>query len=202
MRMDKLTSKFQLALSDAQSLAIAKTHQFIEPIHVLSAMFQQDGGSIKPLLARVGVNDKALSDLLNKALSEQPQVEGQAGEVHLSQQTARVINVAEKLSQQRGDSFISSDLFLLGLIKDKDKAGVLLREAGATHESLLKAIEDVRGGEKVDDANAEDNMQALEKYSIDVTARAEQGKLDPVIGRDDEIRRTIQVLQRLSLIHI
>ena len=196
MRMDKLTSKFQLALSDAQSLAIAKTHQFIEPIHVLSAMFQQDGGSIKPLLARVGVNDKALSDLLNKALSEQPQVEGQAGEVHLSQQTARVINVAEKLSQQRGDSFISSDLFLLGLIKDKDKAGVLLREAGATHESLLKAIEDVRGGEKVDDANAEDNMQALEKYSIDVTARAEQGKLDPVIGRDDEIRRTIQVLQR------
>ena len=196
MRMDKLTSKFQLALTDAQSLAVGRDHQFLEPIHVLSAMFQQDGGSVRPLLARVGVNDKALSDLLSKALADQPQVQGQAGEVHLSQQTSRIINVADKLAQQRGDSFISSDLFLLALIKDKDKAGVLLREAGATKESLLKAIEDVRGGSKVDDANAEDNMQALEKYTIDVTARAEQGKLDPVIGRDDEIRRTIQVLQR------
>jgi len=196
MRMDKLTSKFQLALSDAQSLAVGKDHQFLEPIHLLAAMFQQDGGSVRPLLARVGVNDKALSDLLNKALADQPQVQGQAGEVHLSQQTSRVINVADKLAQKRGDSFISSDLFLLALINDKDKAGVLLREAGATKESLIKAIEDVRGGAKVNDANAEDNMQALEKYTIDVTARAEQGKLDPVIGRDDEIRRTIQVLQR------
>ena len=196
MRMDKLTSKFQLALADAQSLAVGKDHQFIEPVHVLAAMFQQDGGSVRPLLARVGVNDKALSDLLNKALSEQPQVQGQAGEVHLSQQTSRVINVADKLAQQRGDSFISSDLFLLALIKDKDKAGVLLREAGASKAALEKAIEDVRGGEQVDDANAEDNMQALEKYTIDMTERAEQGKLDPVIGRDDEIRRTVQVLQR------
>ena len=196
MRMDKLTSKFQLALADAQSLAVGKDHQFIEPVHVLSAMFQQDGGSVRPLLARVGVQDKALSDLLNKALTELPQVQGQAGEVHLSQQTARIINVADKLSQERGDSFISSDLFLLALVKDKDNAGVLLREAGATKAALEKAIEDVRGGANVDDANAEDTLQALEKYTIDVTERAEQGKLDPVIGRDDEIRRTVQVLQR------
>jgi len=196
MRMDKLTSKFQLALADAQSLAVGKDHQFIEPVHVLSAMFSQDGGSVRPLLARVGVQDKGLSDLLTKALSELPQVHGQAGEVHLSQQTARIVNVADKLAQERGDSFISSDLFLLALVKDKDTAGVLLREAGATKVALEKAIEDVRGGSNVDDANAEDAMQALEKYTIDMTERAEQGKLDPVIGRDDEIRRTIQVLQR------
>jgi len=196
MRMDKLTSKFQLALADAQSMAVGKDHQFIEPVHVLSAMFQQDGGSVRPLLARVGVQDRALSDLLNKALSDLPQVQGQAGEVHLSQQTARIVNVADKLAQERGDSFISSDLFLLALIKDKDKAGVLLREAGATKLALEKAIDDVRGGASVDDANAEDAMQALDKYTIDMTERAEQGKLDPVIGRDDEIRRTIQVLQR------
>ncbi len=196
MRMDKLTSKFQLALADAQSMAVGKDHQFIEPVHVLAAMFQQDGGSVRPLLARVGVQDKALSDLLNKALAQMPQVQGQAGEVHLSQQTSRIINVADKLSQERGDSFISSDLFLLALVKDKDQAGVLLRETGATLSALNKAIEDVRGGANIDDANSEDNLQALEKYTIDVTARAEQGKLDPVIGRDDEIRRTIQVLQR------
>ena len=173
MRMDKLTSKFQLALADAQSLAVGKDHQFIEPVHVLSAMFQQDGGSVRPLLARVGVQDKALSDLLNKALSEIPQVQGQAGEVHLSQQTARLINVADKLAQKRGDSFISSDLFLLALVTDKDRAGVLLREAGATLAALEKAVEDVRGGSNVDDANAEDTMQALEKYTIDVTERAD-----------------------------
>jgi ATP-dependent Clp protease ATP-binding subunit ClpB len=196
MRMDKLTSKFQLALADAQSLAVGKDHQFIEPVHVLSAMFQQDGGSIRPLLARVGVHEKALSDLLNKALAEQPQVQGQAGEVHMSQQTSRIINVADKMAQQRGDSFISSDLFLLALVRDKDKAGVLLREAGATKKALEKAVEDVRGGSAVDDANAEDTLQALEKYTIDMTELAEQGKLDPVIGRDDEIRRTVQVLQR------
>ncbi len=196
MRMEKLTSKFQLALADAQSLAVGKDHQFIEPVHLLAAMFQQEGGSVRPLLARVGVQDKALSDLLNSALSAMPQVQGQAGEVHLSQQTSRLFNVADKLAQERGDSFISSDLFLLALIKDKDQAGVLLREAGATKASLEKAINDVRGGANIDDANAEDNMQALEKYTIDLTERAERGKLDPVIGRDDEIRRTVQVLQR------
>lgn len=196
MRMDKLTSKFQLALADAQSLAVGKDHQFIEPVHVLSAMLGQDGGSVRPLLARVGVQEKTLTDLLGKALLELPQVQGQDGEVHMSQQTARIINVADKMAQQRGDSFISSDLFLLALVKDKDKAGVLLREAGATTPALEKAIEDVRGGASVDEANAEDNMQALEKYTIDMTECAELGKLDPVIGRDDEIRRTVQVLQR------
>ena len=196
MRMDKLTSKFQLALADAQSLAVGRDHQFIEPVHVLAAMFQQDGSSVRPLLSRVGVADKALSEKLNDELAALPRVEGQAGEIHLSQQTGRIINVSDKLAQERGDAFISSDLFLLALVKDKDRAGVVLREAGATHEALKKAIEDVRGGDNVDDANAEDQLQALEKYTIDVTARAEQGKLDPVIGRDDEIRRTVQVLQR------
>ncbi len=196
MRMDKLTSKFQLALADAQSIAVGKDHQFIEPLHVLVAMFQQDGGSVRPLLARTGVAEKALTDRLTAALDELPQVKGQAGEVHLSQQTGRILNVADKLAQERGDSFISSDLFLLALIKDKDRAGVLLREAGATEQALQKAVEDVRGGANIDDANSEDQLQALEKYTIDVTERAEQGKLDPVIGRDDEIRRTVQVLQR------
>jgi len=196
MRMDKLTSKFQLALSDAQSLAVGKDHQFIEPIHVLAAMLQQEGGSVRPLLARVGIQDKVLSESIDRALAAVAQVQGQAGEVHLSQATTRLLNVADKLSQKRGDSFISSDLFLLALIADNDRAGQLLRDAGASKAALEKAVEDVRGGERVDEANAEDTMQALEKYTIDLTERAETGKLDPVIGRDDEIRRTIQVLQR------
>lgn len=196
MRMDKLTSKFQLALADAQSLAVGNDHQYIEPVHVLAAMLQQEGGSIKPLLNRVGVQLKALNEKIQQAISKLPQVQGQAGEIHVSQSVARLFNVADKLSQKRGDSFISSDLFLLALVDDKDPAAVLLRESGASKAALEKAVEDVRGGENVDDANAEDTLQALEKYTIDVTERAEQGKLDPVIGRDDEIRRTIQVLQR------
>ncbi|MEM7359226.1 MAG: ATP-dependent chaperone ClpB [Pseudomonadota bacterium] len=196
MRMDKLTSKFQLALADAQSLAVGNDHQYIEPVHVLAAMLQQEGGSVKPLLNRVGVQLKALNDKIQQALSKVPQVQGQAGEIHVSQNTARLFNVADKLSQKRGDSFISSDLFLLALVDDKDSAGAILRDSGASKAALEKAVEDVRGGENVDDANAEDTLQALEKYTIDVTERAELGKLDPVIGRDDEIRRTIQVLQR------
>ena len=196
MRMDKLTSKFQLALSDAQSMALGNDNQFIEPIHVLSAMLQQQGSSAMPLLSRAGVQAKALNDALQRSLQELPKVHGQAGEVHLSQQTARIINVADKQAQQRGDSFISSDLFLLALAKDKDKGGLILRTAGVTEHALNKAIEDVRGGDNMSEANSEDSLQALEKYTIDVTARAEQGKLDPVIGRDDEIRRTVQILQR------
>ena len=196
MRMDKLTSKFQLAIADAQSMAIGSDNQFIEPMHVLAAMLEQQGGSAKPLLGRAGVQAKALSEALTQALAELPKVEGQAGEVHLSQQTARIINVADKLAQERGDAFISSDLFLLALARDKDKAGIVLRDAGVSKDALAKAIDDVRGGESMADANSEDALQALEKYTIDVTARAEQGKLDPVIGRDDEIRRTVQVLQR------
>ncbi|NND83298.1 MAG: ATP-dependent chaperone ClpB [Gammaproteobacteria bacterium] len=194
--MDKLTSKFQLALADAQSLAVGKDHQFIEPVHVLTAMLQQQGGSVQPLLMRVGVNGKLLSEKLQATLEALPQVQGQAGEVHLSQHTSRLLNVADKLAQQRNDSFISSDLFLLALVEDNDPAGKLLRESGASREALEKAVEDVRGGANINDANAEDTQQALEKYTIDMTERAEQGKLDPVIGRDDEIRRTVQVLQR------
>ncbi|MFT6711812.1 MAG: ATP-dependent Clp protease ATP-binding subunit ClpB, partial [Arenicella sp.] len=196
MRMDKLTSKFQLALADAQSLAVGKDHQFIEPVHLLSAMLQQEGGSVKPLLSRVGVEIKGLNDKIKQSLSCLAQVQGQAGEVHLSQSTSRLMNVADKLAQKRGDSFISSDLFLMALVDDKDSAAKLLRDSGASKVALEKAIEDVRGGSNVDEANAEDNLQALEKYTIDLTERAELGKLDPVIGRDDEIRRTIQVLQR------
>ena len=196
MRIDKLTSKFQLAVADAQSMAVGKDHQFIEPIHILAAMLQQDGGSVRPLLARVGAQDRVIQQGVEKALSSIAQVQGQAGEVHLSQSTSRLFNVADKLSQTRGDSFISSDLFLLALTEDKDPASKILKEAGVTTQALQKAIDDVRGGANVDDANAEDTLQALEKYTIDLTQRAEQGKLDPVIGRDDEIRRTIQVLQR------
>ena len=196
MRMDKLTSKFQLALADAQSLAVGKDHQFIEPVHLLAAMLKQEGGSVQPLLSRVGVQLKALTEQLEQAIESLPQVQGQAGEVHLSQATSRMLNVSDKLAQQRGDSFISSDLFLLALVDDNDAAAKLIKSNGASKQALEKAIEAVRGGEKVDDANAEDTLQALEKYTIDVTERAELGKLDPVIGRDDEIRRTIQVLQR------
>lgn len=196
MRMDKLTSKFQLALADAQSLALGRDHQFIEPLHVLAAMYQQDGGSVRPLLARVGVQERALATLIDQALNELPQVQGLAGDIHMSQQTSRLLNVSDKLSQQRGDSFISSDLFLLALVDDKDRAGVLLRQAGATKQALTAAVEQVRGGENMQDQNSEDALQALEKYTIDMTELAEQGKLDPVIGRDDEIRRTVQVLQR------
>lgn len=196
MRMDKLTSKFQIAIADAQSIAVGRDHQFIEPIHLLMSMLQQENGSVRPLLNRVGVAVHTLTEKLQEALSAQPKVEGQAGEVHLSQATGRLLNVADKLAQERGDSFVSSDLFLLALVDDKDPAGVILRENGANRAALAKAIEAVRGGAAVDDANAEDTLQALEKYTIDLTERAEQGKLDPVIGRDDEIRRTVQVLQR------
>ena len=196
MRMDKLTSKFQLALADAQSLAVGKDHQFIEPVHVLIAMLEQEGGSVQPLLARVGVQIRSLNEKLQGALSALAEVQGQAGEVHLSQSTSRLLNVTDKLSQKLGDSFISSDLFLLALVDDKDPVAKLLRDSGASTAALEKAIDDTRGGESVNEANAEDTMQALEKYSIDLTERAELGKLDPVIGRDDEIRRTIQVLQR------
>ena len=147
MRMDKLTSKFQLAVSDAQSLAVGNDNQFIEPIHVLMAMLQQQGSSVAPLLGRAGVQAKSLQQDLESAIQALPKVKGQAGEVHLSQQTARIVNVSDKLAQERGDSFISSDLFLLALARDKDKAGLILRDAGVSQEALAKAIDDVRGGE-------------------------------------------------------
>jgi ATP-dependent Clp protease ATP-binding subunit ClpB len=196
MRMDKLTSKFQMALADAQSLAVGRDHQFIEPAHVLLALVDQQGGTVRPLLDKSGVNMSLLRSRLMEALDRLPSVEGTAGEVHISNDLSRLLNVTDKLAQQRGDQYISSELFVLAAVDDKGAVGRILKDAGAVKGAIDKAIGDLRGGEKVQDPNAEEARGALEKYTIDMTARAGQGKLDPVIGRDDEIRRTIQVLQR------
>ena len=196
MRMDKLTSKFQMAIADAQSLAVGRDNQYIEPIHLMAALMDQDGGSIRPILAQSGTNVAALRSSLDEALDRLPTVEGAAGDVHLSNDLGRLLNVTDKLAQKRNDQYISSELFVLAAVDDKDVLGDLLRKAGAIRGAIEKTIDDVRGGENVDDPNAEEQRQALQKYTIDLTERAEQNKLDPVIGRDDEIRRTIQVLQR------
>jgi len=196
MRMDKLTSQFQVALSDAQSLALGKDHQFIEPAHLLVAMLDQQGASVRHLLQLAGVNVDQLRSSLGETIDRIATVEGAAGDVQMSNDLGRLLNVTDKLAQQRKDAYISSELFILAALEDKGPTGKALQEAGATKSVLEKAIDDVRGGEAVNDQNAEENRQALEKYSIDLTERAEQGKLDPVIGRDEEIRRTIQVLQR------
>ena len=196
MRMDKLTSKFQMAIADAQSLAVGRDNQYIEPIHLMAALMDQEGGSVRPILAQSGANVASLRSNLDAALDRLPTVEGAAGDVHLSNDLNRLLNVTDKLAQKRNDQYISSELFLLAAVDDKDALGDLLRQAGTIRGALEKTIDDVRGGESVDDPNAEEQRQALEKYTIDMTERAEQNKLDPVIGRDDEIRRTIQVLQR------
>jgi len=196
MRMDKLTSKFQEVLADAQSLAVGHDHQFIEPIHVMTAMLDQQGGTVRPLLTNAGVNVNTMRSQLGQALEQLPQVQGMAGDVHISNDLGRLLNVTDKIAQQRKDQYISSELFVLAALEDRGRLGEILKNAGATKTNLEKAVEQIRGGQKVDDPNAEDQRQALEKYTIDLTERAEQGKLDPVIGRDDEIRRTIQVLQR------
>ncbi|KAA3625637.1 MAG: ATP-dependent chaperone ClpB [Proteobacteria bacterium] len=196
MRMDKLTTKFQQALSDAQSLAVGRDHQFIEPVHLAIALLDQEGGSVRHLLTLSDVNVNLLRSQLGESLERLPSVEGNEGDVHLSGDLGRLLNVTDKLAQKRGDQYISSELVMLAMLEDKGEVGNLLRKAGASKAGLEKAIEQVRAGQKVDDANAEDQRQALEKYTTDLTERAEQGKLDPVIGRDDEIRRTIQVLQR------
>jgi len=196
MRMDKLTSKFQLALSDAQSLALGHDNQYIEPLHLLSALLNQEGGSIRPLLAKAGANTDQLRSQLSAAIEQLPKVSGDAGDVHVSNELTRLLNQTDKLAQKRKDQYISSELFLLAAVEDKGATGALLREVGATKAAIEKAIEEVRGGQTVDDPHAEEQRQALEKYTLDLTERAEQGKLDPVIGRDDEIRRVIQVLQR------
>ena len=195
MRMDKLTSRFQQALADAQSLAIGRDHQFLEPAHVLLALLEGQGGSVRPLLLKAGVDVNKLRSELGAALERLPTVSGAPGEVHVSNELNRILNVTDKLAQQRGDQYISSELFVLAAFEDRGLAKVL-KDAGAVRGAIEKAIEDVRGGEKVADPNAEESRQALEKYTIDLTARASSGKLDPVIGRDDEIRRTVQVLQR------
>jgi ATP-dependent Clp protease ATP-binding subunit ClpB len=196
MRMDKLTSRFQQALADAQSLAVGRDHNLIEPAHVLLALLDQQGGSTAPLLTRAGVNVPTLRQRLGEALDRLPKVSGQEGNVTAGNDLTRILNLTDKLAQQRDDQFIASELFVLACLDDRGAAGSALKAAGAAKAAIEAAIEQLRGGEKVDDANAEENRQALEKYCIDLTARAESGKLDPVIGRDEEIRRTIQVLQR------
>jgi ATP-dependent Clp protease ATP-binding subunit ClpB len=196
MRLDKLTTKFQLALSDAQSIAVGRENQFIEPIHLLKALLDQDAGVAPHLLAKSGANVSGLRAQLDQALDRLPQVQGTPGEVHLSNDLSRLLNVCDKIAQQRKDQFISSELFLLAAVEDKGSVGELLQQAGVSKKALEKAINDERGGQKVTDASAEEQRRALEKYTVDLTARAEQTKLDPVIGRDDEIRRTIQVLLR------
>ncbi|AQA19909.1 ATP-dependent chaperone ClpB [Halioglobus japonicus] len=196
MRMDKLTNQLQSALADAQSLALGKDHNFIEPVHLLSALLEQSGGSARPLLHKAGAELTALRAEVHAAVDALPTVSGAAGEVHVSQDLGRILNVTDKLAQQGGDAYISSELVLLAMLESKNRAGELLKQSGVTAAALKTAIEDVRGGEAVSNPEAEEARQALDKFTIDLTERAELGKLDPVIGRDDEIRRTIQVLQR------
>jgi ATP-dependent Clp protease ATP-binding subunit ClpB len=194
--MDKLTTKFQLALADAQSLALGRDNQFIEPVHLMLALLDQEGGSVRHLLTRADVNVNALRSKLGEALERLPQVEGAGGDVQVSNDLGRMLNLTDKLAQKRGDQFISSELFVLAALKDRGELGRRLKDSGAVTGAIEQAIDNLRDGQVVDDPNAEEQRQALEKYSIDLTERAEQGKLDPVIGRDEEIRRTIQVLQR------
>lgn len=196
MRMDKLTSKFQQAIADAQSLAIGRDHQFIESVHVMIALLDQEGGTARHLLTQSNVNINLLRSQLAQALDQMASVEGSAGDVQVSPELTRLLNMTDKLSQQRKDQFISSELFILAAVEDKGQLGSILQKLGADKKTIEEAIDAMRGGQSVNDPNAEDQRQALEKYTIDLTERAEQGKLDPVIGRDDEIRRTVQVLQR------
>jgi ATP-dependent Clp protease ATP-binding subunit ClpB len=196
MRMDKLTTQFQQALADAQSLANRSDHQFIEPVHVMAALLEQTGGSVLGILTKAGVNVSLLRSQLGEALDRIASVEGAPGEVHIGNELGKLLNVTEKLAHDRGDAYVSSELFLLAAAQSKGDLARVLEKAGAVKGAIAKAIDEVRGGGRVDDQNAEEKRQALEKYTIDLTARAEQQKLDPVIGRDDEIRRTIQVLQR------
>ncbi len=196
MRMDKLTSKFQQAIADAQSLAIGRDNQFIEPIHLMKALLDQDGGTARHLLTQSNININLLRSNLAKALDKMASIENFSGDVQVSPELTRLFNMTDKLAQQRNDQFVSSELFILAAVDDKGQLGNIFSELGADKNVIEKAIDNIRGGQSVNDLNAEDQRQALEKYTIDLTERAEQGKLDPVIGRDDEIRRTIQVLQR------
>ncbi|KJK15419.1 ATP-dependent chaperone ClpB [Pseudomonas sp. NPDC087612] len=196
MRIDRLTSKLQLALSDSQSLAVGMDHPAIEPAHLVQALIDQQGGSIKPLLMQVGFDVNSLRKALSKELDQLPKIQNPTGDVNMSQDLARLLNQADRLAQQKGDQFISSELVLLAAMDENSKLGKLLLSQGVSKKALENAISNLRGGEAVNDPNAEESRQALDKYTVDLTKRAEDGKLDPVIGRDDEIRRTIQVLQR------
>jgi ATP-dependent Clp protease ATP-binding subunit ClpB len=195
--MDKLTSKFQQALQDAQSLALGREHQFIEPAHLLIAFLDQQGGSVRHLLTQASVDVNGLRSALGKMMDRIPQVSGAGGEMHVAKELARLLNSTDQLSQKKKDQFISSELFLIALMQDKNnELAKLVVQFGGTLERIEEVVENVRGGQTVSDQNAEEHRQALEKFTIDLTERAEQGKLDPVIGRDDEIRRAIQILQR------
>jgi ATP-dependent Clp protease ATP-binding subunit ClpB len=198
MRIDKFTSKLQLAMSDAQSLALGNDNPTIEPVHLLLCLLNQDDGTARPLLNKSDVDINKLRSQLGVSLEHIAKVKDSNGDIYVSNELARLFNQADKLAQKRGDNFISSDLFILACTQDKGHIGKLMKDAGATTASIKKAIEDATGGQPINDANAEEQRDALNKYSIDMTERAEQGKLDPVIGRDDEIRRVIQVLQRRS----
>ena len=196
MNIEKFTTKFQEALSEAQSLAIGKDNQFIEPVHLLTALLNQQGGSIAPILTASGVNVALLRNELKTELNKLPQVIGNGGDVQLSRQLINLLNLCDKFAQQNQDKFISSELFLLAALEERGAVSDILKKCGAKKEQISQAIQQIRGGQNVNDQNAEESRQALEKYTIDLTARAESGKLDPVIGRDEEIRRAIQVLQR------
>jgi ATP-dependent Clp protease ATP-binding subunit ClpB len=196
MRMDKLTARFQQALAEAQSLAVGMDHAMLEPEHVMVALLDQEGGGIRGLLARAGAQVNPLRSALGEKLDGLPKVSGQAGQINLSNDLGRVLNVTDKIAQKRGDAYIASELFVLAALEARTGLSELLHQAGVTRQGVEQAIESVRGGESVDDPNAEDQREALKKYTIDLTERAEQSRLDPVIGRDEEIRRTVQVLQR------
>ncbi|MFW1514884.1 ATP-dependent chaperone ClpB [Vibrio parahaemolyticus] len=196
MRLDRFTSKFQIAISDAQSLALGRDHQYIEPVHLMVALLDQNGSPIRPLLTMLDVDVTHLRSKLGEILDRLPKVSGIGGDVQLSSSMGTLFNLCDKVAQKRQDSYISSEVFLLAALEDRGPLEQLLKEVGLTEQKVSQAIEKIRGGQKVNDPNAEELRQALEKFTIDLTERAEQGKLDPVIGRDDEIRRTIQVLQR------
>lgn len=196
MRLDRFTSKFQLAISDAQSLALGRDHQYIEPVHLMTAMLNQQGGSVRPLLDQANINVNALRSALSQAIERLPRIEGIGGDVQLSKDSGILLNLCDKIAQQRKDEYITSEIFVLAALQDKGRLGEIFKSLNIAKEAIESAIDDMRGGQKVTDPNAEDVRQALEKYTTDLTERAEQGKLDPVIGRDDEIRRTVQVLQR------
>ena len=196
MRMDKLTTSFQLALQEAQSLAVGKDHQFIEPVHLMAAMLNQENSAVANLYLRAGADLNAIKQKIQSSIERLPQVSGTAGEVHVSNGLNNLLNVTDKLAQQSGDDYIASEMYALAALEDKGDLGAILKQSGVNKQQLSKALNNMRAGENVNDPNAEETRQALDKYTIDLTERAEQGKLDPVIGRDDEIRRAIQVLQR------
>jgi len=196
MRLDRFTSKFQIAISDAQSLALGRDHQYIEPVHLMTAMLNQQGGSVRPLLDQANINVNALRSALSQAIERIPRIEGIGGDVQLSKDSVVLLNLCDKIAQQRKDEYITSEIFVLAALQDKGRLGEILKSLNINKDTIESAIDDMRGGQKVTDPNAEDVRQALEKYTTDLTERAEQGKLDPVIGRDEEIRRTVQVLQR------